>query len=161
MGSPLGPTFANFYMCNLENHVLNEINYKPKIYCRYVDDIFLVIKNVDDLNKLKSDFEKNSILKFTYEIEKDKTLPFLDVQLCNNTKSTNHNSNNNNSFNNNNNVKISTSVYSKTTSSNTCINYNSICPNRYKVGVIKTFLHRAYLICDNWKSLDNEIKRIK
>ena len=47
MGSPLGPLLANFYMANLENNILRTSNFKPLTYCRYVDDIFLVIDNVD------------------------------------------------------------------------------------------------------------------
>lgn len=43
MGSPLGPLFANFYMANLENNILKETDSKPLTYCRYVDDIFIVI----------------------------------------------------------------------------------------------------------------------
>ena len=34
MGSPLGPTFANFYMGNLENKVLDNLTNKPSIYVR-------------------------------------------------------------------------------------------------------------------------------
>ena len=37
MGSCLGPTFANFYMANLENKVLKGNNHSPEIYTRYVD----------------------------------------------------------------------------------------------------------------------------
>ena len=36
MGSPLGPTFANFYMADLENRVLSIPGLKPNIYCRFV-----------------------------------------------------------------------------------------------------------------------------
>ena len=53
MGSPLGPTFANFYMGNLEQSVLRDQNIKPNIYCRYVDDIFVVVKNEDHLKQLQ------------------------------------------------------------------------------------------------------------
>ena len=46
MGPALGPTFANFYMCNLENSVFHsDPQPKPPVYCRYVDDIFLVLNN--------------------------------------------------------------------------------------------------------------------
>ena len=40
MGSPLGPTFANFYMGHLEQMILSNDNDPPSIYTRYVDDIF-------------------------------------------------------------------------------------------------------------------------
>jgi hypothetical protein len=79
MGSPLGPLFANFYMSNLENKVLPTWDDKPIVYCRYVDDIFLVINDLSHILKLKEKFEEESILRFTYEIEKDNGLHFLDV----------------------------------------------------------------------------------
>ncbi|XP_076029861.1 uncharacterized protein LOC143018389 [Oratosquilla oratoria] len=41
MGSPLGCTFADFYMCHLENKVLQNPELRPFTYCRYVDDIFV------------------------------------------------------------------------------------------------------------------------
>ena len=42
MGSPLGPTLANFYMCDLENITFsNNPSLKPPVYCRYH-----VVKNI-------------------------------------------------------------------------------------------------------------------
>ena len=33
MGAPLDPTFANYYMCNLENSIFNSLpNTKPRLY---------------------------------------------------------------------------------------------------------------------------------
>ena len=42
MGSPIGPTFANIFMCHLENIIINECpaDFKPNFYKRYVDDTF-------------------------------------------------------------------------------------------------------------------------
>ena len=34
MGSPLGPTFANFYMGDLENKILPNLERPPTIYCK-------------------------------------------------------------------------------------------------------------------------------
>ena len=42
MGSLLGPLFDNFYMCELENKVMSDKTIVPHIYCRYVDDIFVL-----------------------------------------------------------------------------------------------------------------------
>jgi len=73
MGTPLGPTFANFYMCYLENKIFSEQpNLKPPVYCRYVDDIFLMIDGFQQLEALKNSFTSNSVLEFTYEIENRK-----------------------------------------------------------------------------------------
>ena len=49
MSSPLAPTFAEFYMCNLENQLLT--NNKPDVYSRYVEDIYVVI---DSENQCKN-----------------------------------------------------------------------------------------------------------
>ena len=46
MGSPLGPTLANFFMANLENKLLQkESDTNPKLYLRYVDDIFAIFED--------------------------------------------------------------------------------------------------------------------
>ena len=72
MGSPLGPTFANYYMCELENKVLPIVNNRPKVYCRFADDIFLLVNSELEISELKEAFEKESVLKFTIEMEKDR-----------------------------------------------------------------------------------------
>merc|ERR1712030_59566 len=61
MGSPLGPTFANFYMGNLEHETFQKTE-KPIVYCRYIDDIFVLVKNENEILQLKNSFESNSIL---------------------------------------------------------------------------------------------------
>ena len=48
MESCLAPTFAEFHMCNLENKIIeSQRNLKPTIYCRYVDYIFVLAKDLD------------------------------------------------------------------------------------------------------------------
>ena len=61
MGTPLGPTLANFYTSFVENKVFdNNPSLKPKVYCRYVDDTFVVINNYHELERLQSEFEKKT-----------------------------------------------------------------------------------------------------
>ena len=82
MGSPLGPTFANYYMCHLENETAKRCPEKmPTIYARYVDDIFVVCESEDNILALKEEFERNSVLKFTHELENNNQLAFLDTLL--------------------------------------------------------------------------------
>ena len=50
MGSPLGPTFAAFYMATIENKVVPR--HKYTIYTRYVDDIFVAMDTLEDVEKL-------------------------------------------------------------------------------------------------------------
>ena len=144
MGTPLGPMLANFYMCHLENNCFQNCpQLKPPTYCCYIDDIFVVIDNFKQLENLKSYFEEHSKLSFTYEIESCKELSFLDTLLRRNKE------------------QLRSAVYRKPTNIGECLNYNSICPNKYKTGVIKNFLHRAYNICSDYISLTTEIARIK
>ena len=115
MGSCLTPTLADFFMPGL----------KPTIYCRYVDDIFVLAKNIDQVLELRHSFMNNSVLNFTYELEKYKKLNFLDVTV---TRGSNG---------------LLTSVYIKPTYDNQTQNYASITPLKYKVSTVKTLLHRC------------------
>ena len=49
MGSYLGPTLANAFLCYYEKQWLNScpIEFKSKIYKRYIDDIFLMFRSRD------------------------------------------------------------------------------------------------------------------
>ena len=80
MGSALGPTFANFYMCELENKIFDVYpNSKPLFYIWYVDDICLIVDQFHCLKQLSELLERHSVLKFTHEIEINKKIAFLDV----------------------------------------------------------------------------------
>ena len=110
MGTPLGPTLANFYASYVENKVFdNNPSLKPKVYCRYVDDTFVVINNYHELERLQSEFEENSVLKNTFEIENQKKVPFLDTLITRSSTS------------------VSAEVYIRPTNTGECLNYNSIC----------------------------------
>ena len=62
MGSPLGVTFANFYMCDLKIKLIDEKPHlKPHIYCRY-SDIFVVTHNMTQIEDLKTTLLNNSVL---------------------------------------------------------------------------------------------------
>ena len=103
----------------------------------------MVINNEEQLLQLKNKFEQNSVLKYTYEIEKENRLAFLDVNIQNN-----HN-------------KFETSVFTKATNSSDCLNFKSDCPDRFKMNVISTFLQRAYNISSSWSNFTQELTRIK
>ena len=143
MGSPLGPLFANFYMSEIEKKVLADPNIAPHIYCRYVDDVFVDVRNIDHLHRLVEVMQDNSILRFTYEISVHNKIPFLDVLV--------HNKDGD----------FDTTVYRKNTDAGTCLNAKSECPNRYKTSVIRSFIRRAVKYCSTWSSLHAEFTRIK
>ena len=82
MGNPLGPTFANLFLCHHETNWLNNcpLYFKPKLYRRYVDDTFLLFSDPSHillfLNYLNS---QHSNISFTYEKETNNYLNFLDA----------------------------------------------------------------------------------
>ena len=52
MGSPLGHKRANVFLCHYEKTWLNECpsQFKPAVYRRYVDDIFVLFKSKEHLS---------------------------------------------------------------------------------------------------------------
>ena len=132
-------------MAHFEHEILSKTddNEKPLMYCRYVDDIFLVARKFQHIEKLKEKLEQRTVLHFMWEIETNKKLSFLDVEVSKRS------------------TGLSTGVRVKETDSGSCLNYRSIAPDRYKVGVVKTMLHRAYKICSDWNQLHLEITRLK
>ena len=81
MDSPLGPSLANIFVGYYEAVLFKKVN-KPYMYYRYVDDTFAVFNNKDECNELFSHL--NSLypsLRFTFEKECNRTLPFFDVMV--------------------------------------------------------------------------------
>lgn len=143
MGSPLGPLFANFYMSEIEKRVLADQNLAPNIYCRYVDDVFVDVRDEDHLKQLITAMEQNSVLRFTFELSVQNRIPFLDVLV----------DTENNMF--------KTTVHRKATNTGSCLNAHSECPSRYKISVIRSFIRRAVNHCSTWSDLHTEFVRMK
>ena len=143
MGSPLGPLFANFYMCFVENKTLSDASLAPTTYCRYVDDIFVEVQNKEHLKHLVVALENNSVLRYTCENSTDNKLSFLDV-LVDTGQGT-----------------FMTSVFRKPSSSGQVMNAKSECPEKYTASVIKAFVKRSIKICSTYELLHSEFCRIK
>lgn len=146
MGSPLGPTFADFYMSALENYVLSQENRvsNPVFFVRYVDDILAVFNNSNHIRHFVNRLKNNSVLNFTTEMMKDNIFHFLDVKLT--VKPTG---------------QITTSVYVKPTDRGTYSNFRSHIPDNYKKSVVKTLINRAVKFSSSWLELNVEISRLK
>ena len=90
MGSSLSPAIANLFITYFENKELNNANRKPKLWLRYVRDIFVVWPHGKD--ELQAFLEYiNSIysrIQFTLELEQNNKLPFLDVLITKTRKGT-------------------------------------------------------------------------
>ena len=57
--------------------------------------------------------------------------------------------------------KFKTCVYRKPTDIGLCMNPRSACPERYKKGVIRTYLRRALTHCSTWELVHKEIQYVK
>lgn len=77
MGTIVGPSIANIYVFLLETKWLNI--YNPFYYKRYIDDLFLIVKNIF----LKSTIEslKTSFRNLTLNLEYGSKVVFLDLNL--------------------------------------------------------------------------------
>ena len=72
MGLPLGPSLANAFLCHYEKLWLDSCppEFKPIVYRRYVDDIFVLFKSKDYLLLLAEYMNtRHKNLKFTFDFE--------------------------------------------------------------------------------------------
>lgn len=90
MGNCLSPFLAELFMNYFEENAKQKFEYFPRIWYRYVDDVFAVFDmtfgTVEEfVKKLNSQFDS---IKFTYEIQNNEQLPFLDVLVIKNSENT-------------------------------------------------------------------------
>ena len=140
MGLPLGPTFANIFMCFYEKIWLHNCpsEFKPLFYRRYIDDTFLLFREESHV-KMFLDYlnSQHSNIKFTSEVEKNCKLNFLDVTVTRGST-------------------FRTSVFRKPTFTGLGTSFFSFCPFRFKITSIQTLICRAYRICSDFHTLHTE-----
>ena len=135
MGSPLGPKFANIFLCYYEEQWLSKcpVDIRPTFYRRYVDDIFLLFNNQEQVERFKAYMNtRHPNMKFTSELESDNLLAFLDIKVIRSDTS------------------FITSVYRKPTFSGEYANFNSFLPDIYKSGLIRILLFRFVQIGESY-----------
>ena len=148
MGSPLGPTMANFCLAHYENELLSKAQdkYKPALYLRYVDDIFCVFREGQQHEPLLQQLNNmHRNLRFTVEIG-GKSLAFLDTVIT---------------LPNNESEMFNSKVYRKPTFTGLILNSTAMCPAKWKFGLIKCLLHRAYVISSDWFTMHKEIEFLR
>ena len=119
MGSPLGPVLANIFRVELDTSVIPNLSNKVKLRKRFVDDTFCLarLEYIDKILLALNSFHKN--IKFTFEIEKDNTISFLDILIIRKPG------------------KIETTVYRKKTCTDLYMNWYSFVPKSWKWGTLK------------------------
>jgi Reverse transcriptase (RNA-dependent DNA polymerase) len=90
MGNALSPFLANIFMADLESR-LSKLKIFPKIWIRYVDDIFCVMKKNTIERMLVIMNRRHNTIKFTHEVEENGTLSFLDTKITRIDKKLNFN----------------------------------------------------------------------
>ena len=146
MGSPLGPTFANIFLCYHEKIWLQNCpsEFKSIIYRRYVDDTFLLFRWKHHIEKFQNYLNRqHKNIKLTSETENENSISFLDIEI---TRDNN---------------KFMTSVYCKQTVSRVFTNFGSFIPKSYKYNLLFKLLHRAFKLCSNFKRFHQEIDKLK
>ena len=84
-------------------------------------------------------------LRFTYELGPS-VLPFLDTEIS--LPSIDGDG-------------IITNVFRKPTYTGLLLNYNALCPQKWKIGLINCMIHCAYTVCCNWTFFSTEIDTLK
>ncbi|XP_076054484.1 uncharacterized protein LOC143033173 [Oratosquilla oratoria] len=79
MGWPLGVLFAQAYVSPVEETTFLSSELEPKIYCRYIDDIFVCTHYRKLLERLRLSLQEISGLNFTVGMNTNGQLSFLDV----------------------------------------------------------------------------------
>ena len=84
MGSPLGSSLANLFLVNYESKWLKDclVQFAPKYYQRYIDDIFLLFKAKDHVQKsFRYMNSRHPKIKFACKGENDNRISFLDISV--------------------------------------------------------------------------------
>ena len=146
MGSPLGPSLANAFLCHHETKWLNGCPDKFKLvfYKRYVDDIFVLFKRPEHVKPFVDYMNsKHKNINFSFEMEKDGQMPFLDVNVfCENGK-------------------FVTNVYRKETFTGVYTNFSSFIHLEHKFGLVYTLLHRCFCLVSDMSMFHFEIEKLK
>ena len=108
-----------------------------------MDDIMCICKKENIDFKLSEINNLHPSLSFTVEIEKDDSLPFLDMIIYNN------------------NGNLSSGWYRKATDTGLTLNFLSLAPFKYKKSVVIGLVHRIYRTCSSWQLFDRAIEEAK
>jgi hypothetical protein len=141
MGSCLSPFIANVFMRTFETNLKSSPLF-PRIWLRYVDDIFAVTKREkvnETLTWLNSQHPK---IQFTFEIEENGRIPFLDVMVERSID------------------RLVFDVYRKPTSTQRYITADSYHPQCHKNAAFNSMAHRMCNFQLSPQNYENEKKKI-
>jgi hypothetical protein len=131
MGSPLSAIAAMYVMEDIMDWLIEEQGIDFECLAVYMDDTFMLM-DVDEVeNTLTVINTYDEKLKFTYEIEEENSITFLDVKI---TRHDHH---------------LTTEWFSKPTSSQRILNYNSNHHLKQKLNVVDGLINRVHKLTSN------------
>ena len=140
MGSPVSPIVANLYMEYLEQKALSPAPNPPRFWHRFVDDTFVIHKEVNKQGFLQHINSVDPAIKFTVKDNKeDGSIPFLDTIVKPEADGT-----------------LSITVYRKPTHTDQYLQWDSHHHLSAKFSVIQTLSHRASTVCSKPELLKKE-----
>ena len=149
MGSPLSPYLADVFLNHLEtSQISTNVLFQQHIFkwYRYVDDIFAIFEGTtNDLTAFL--LFLNSVhprIRFTCEMEKDRELPFLDVNIRRNI-----------------NNSLYFSIYRKDTCTDHLIPADSTHPWEHKLSSFRSLFNRLFSIPLSVNEFQKEIDTIR
>jgi len=144
MGSPIAPAMADIFMNHLERNIVNYSGVKPSLYKRYVDDIFLIFENQENVSPFLH-FMNNlhSKIKFTVEKEENGELPFLDVKVMRKED------------------RYFTTQYFKPTDTGLYLTPYSFCDEKYQKSLIKSLISRTWELNSTYLLATEGITKMK
>ena len=123
---------------------INSFFSPPKLWTRFVDDTFVIIKSdmVQNFSAHINSIEAS--IKFTIEYEKEDILPFLDILVMKKKGGI-----------------LATKIYRKETHTNRYLNYESCHSQQQKQGVIISLLNRAAKLITDSKDFKKEKEMLR
>ena len=149
MGSPLSGLIAEIFMSNFEeiffNHKYHFFTKHIISYHRYVDDILIIHKGSRaNLIALQNILNNISCLEFTYELEREGRLTFLDIELLKNKNSD----------------TLTFNIFRKPTQTDNIIPALSASPTSHKKAVFHFLFNRIYNIPLSEQLFNEEVNKI-
>ena len=142
MGSPVSAVVANLCMEVIEEEAIRNAVLPPKVWKRFVDDSFAIIKKSavlsfhDTLNSIDPN------INFTIKHEQNGQIAFLDTLVSRN------------------NCSISIDVYRKPTHTNRYLDYNSHHDYKHKISTATTLIDRSLTLPTHEESKKRELNRV-
>ena len=132
-------------MCHYEQLWLRDCppEFKPLLYRRYVDDTFLLFNDASHIERFLTYLNsRHPSIHFTCEIEKNGTLPFLDIAVSRGSS-------------------FSTSIYRKPTFTGLYTNFQSFVPDKFKLNIVEILVHRICQLTSTYEGMHTQLETIK